>query len=150
MFFAIVSGGEMLRLKTEFFQMLMGHAQELFPYECCGVLVGRVEADEKIVSEVCKTTNVVAGEREDWFNIEPKELMTIFQRVAEEEKDILGFYHSHPNGSPNPSRSDLEHVSWSFYSYVIVGLDNKGEGEVKSWLFDEDKREFEEEKLVWE
>ena len=140
----------MLRLKRDFRQILIGHAQELFPYECCGVLVGRTKEGEKIVTELCQTTNIVAGEKTDWFEIEPKELMKIFQRAAEEEKDVLGFYHSHPNGSPIPSRSDSEQVSWSFYSYVIVGLDNKGEGDIKSWVFNEDRGEFEEEELVWE
>ena len=140
----------MLGLKKEFFPVLMKHAQELFPYECCGVLVGRVRKGKKIVSEVYQTINVVAGQRKDWFQIEPKELMKIFQQVAEEEKDVLGFYHSHPNGSPIPSRSDQEQVSWSFYSYVIVSLDNKGKGEIKSWVFNEDRGEFEEEELAWE
>jgi proteasome lid subunit RPN8/RPN11 len=148
--FVVPPGGKMIRLKKQFFKIFKDHAQELYPYECCGVLVGKLEGEGKIVSEVCQTTNVVAGERKDWFNIEPKELMKIFQRVAEEEKEVLGFYHSHPNGSPNPSQSDLEHVSWSFYSYVIVSLDNMGKAEIKSWLFNEDKGEFEEEGLVWE
>jgi proteasome lid subunit RPN8/RPN11 len=142
--------GEMLRLKKDFYQIMSDHAQELFPYESCGVLVGKVEGQEKIVSEVYKTTNVVAGERKDWFNIEPKELMVIFQRAEKEEKEVLGFYHSHPGGKPIPSSSDLEQLSWSFYSYIIVGLDSKGHSEIRAWVFNEEKGIFDEEELIWE
>jgi len=140
----------MLRMKREFFQLLLDHARQLWPYESCGVLLGQLREGQKVISRVIKATNVVAGKRKDWFNIEPKELKEIFDQAAREGEEVLGFYHSHPGGKPVPSASDQEQLPWPFYSFLIIALDQEGEGEIKSWNFNEEKGSFEEEEIIWE
>jgi proteasome lid subunit RPN8/RPN11 len=51
--------------------------------------------------------------------------------------DIVGFYHSHPEGPALPSAAD-ERDAWPWYVYAIVSGDS-----VTCWLLAEDRGAFE-------
>ena len=45
---------------------------------------------------------------------------------------VVGVYHSHPDGAPRPSRTDVAEAYYPEWAYVIVGL---GEGRVRLRAF---------------
>ncbi len=121
--------------KTEL-KIIKKHAAEIFPYEACGGLLGRLEGDDKVIVKVYPSENRFGKIAWDSFEIEPKDMLEMDKISRKENLEIIGFYHSHPNHPAIPSSFDIN-ASWPYYSYVILSV--KGNGpenvvDVKSYL----------------
>src|SRR6266702_6917589 len=116
------------------------HGERDYPYECCGLLIGRFETSgQKIVSETYAISNArEEAAKRNRFLIRPEELMRGEKRAREKGLDVVGFYHSHPDDVAVPSQYDLEHA-WPTYSYVVVAV-KKGHGaDLRSWEMESDR-----------
>lgn len=131
-----------------------------YPDECCGVLVGKKEGKTKILMKVISTINdwdnqkylleeimdkPDYGKREN-FAIAPKTMLQIHKQVREENLDIIGIYHSHPNHPAIPSEFDRA-IAWEGYSYIIMSVVEKQVKELYCWQLEEN-REFQPEKIT--
>jgi hypothetical protein len=64
-----------------------------------------------------------AGQRDpNRFEIEPEAHITARRQARARGLAVLGFYHSHPHSSPEPSVTDLLEASYPDHLYLIVGL----------------------------
>jgi proteasome lid subunit RPN8/RPN11 len=70
-------------------------------YEVCGLLFG---TDEEVVHAV-KCANV-AADPATTFEIDPAALIAAHKVARAGGPALVGHYHSHPNGSPEPSARD--------------------------------------------
>ena len=122
------------------------HALRSFPEECCGFLVGIME-EAKEVSEVIESKNTVSTMRERRYTVDPLQFLRVEKDLYESRREILGFYHSHPNAPARPSQYDLEHA-WPVYSYLIISLSEQRTLDVASWTLAEGDKEFRRENLV--
>lgn len=132
------------------------HAAALaaYPEECCGVLIGREVHDHgHVLREVVRTIpvpNAWPGAREDRYLI-PADIVREVEREARRDGlEIVGYYHSHPDGEAVPSPFDLE-VAWPWYSYLIVAVRGV-EGErrdvgVRGWQLRDDRATFLEQRI---
>ena len=121
--------------KTEL-EIIKKHAAEIFPYEACGGLLGRLEGDDKLIVKVYPAENRFGKIAWDSFEIEPKDMLEMDIISRKENLDIMGFYHSHPNHPAVPSSFDIN-ASWPYYSYVILSVKgNNPENvvDIKSYL----------------
>ena len=121
--------------KTEL-EIIKKHAAEIFPYEACGGLLGRLEGDDKLIVKVYPAENRFGKIAWDSFEIEPKDMLEMDKISRKENLDIMGFYHSHPNHPAVPSSFDIN-ASWPYYSYVILSVKgNSPENvvDIKSYL----------------
>jgi proteasome lid subunit RPN8/RPN11 len=124
------------------------HAEETYPEECAGALVGMdVGGGMKIVVDVWRAENTHEEERSRRFLIEPLKIKEFEERARERDMDILGFYHSHPDHPAEPSEYDREHA-WPYYSYVIASVAQDGVKDMKSWVLRDDRSGYEQEELV--
>ncbi len=111
---------------------LLAHARSVFPDECCGILIGSREGLRSIVDRVARATNIAAGDRARSFQIDWTTLFETVRRTRRENTDIVGFYHSHPDGTSKPSRRDTN-AAWPDHSYVIIPITDSGCGGPTSW-----------------
>jgi len=122
------------------------HAQAEHPYECCGLMLGRLEDDgRKVVLDLFPISN----EREDdarhnRYLIGPMEMLRGERHARSVGLDIVGIYHSHPDVPSVPSQFDLDHA-WPTYSYVIITSTATVPGELNSWLLRDDRSGFDRE-----
>jgi proteasome lid subunit RPN8/RPN11 len=125
------------------------HGEETWPHECCGLLLGRVEADgrTKRVSAVEKLVNEREDSRHNRFLIAPETFLAADRSARRRGLEILGFYHSHPGAPAVPSEFDREHA-WPFYSYIIVSVIDGSARELHSWTLAEDRTHFDAEPIV--
>ncbi|MBE7490443.1 MAG: M67 family metallopeptidase [Planctomycetes bacterium] len=114
----------MLLLTPEIRALIEAHAAETYPHECCGLLVGRVEARGRVALEAHRAGNLNVERAHDRFSLDPKDFMRVDTQARARGLDIVGIYHSHPDHPARPSQTDLE-AAWEGYSYVIVAV-NKG------------------------
>ena len=79
--------------------------KEDLPYESCCLLLGRiVNYNEYCVEQVKIMENKTHSEYS--FEMDPDELMEVYQWASNNSLDIVGVYHSHLDGSA-PSSTDL-------------------------------------------
>jgi len=133
-------------LTTGHVRVIEDHARETFPEECCGFLLGR-PGERKEVDEVERTRNVVETDRERRYVIEPREILRVDREAREVGREILGFYHSHPNHPARPSPFDESHATWPGYSYVILSIVDMNPNDLRSWVLEKEGGPFRAETL---
>lgn len=112
-------------------EAVVDHALAGAPEEVVGVLGGERGDDVSTVDRRYPAENA-ASTPETRYEIDPVEELELLERVDESGLDVVGFYHSHPQGPLAPSETDVRLASWPRYSYVIVSLAG-GETELGSW-----------------
>jgi proteasome lid subunit RPN8/RPN11 len=113
----------MLKLSQSHYAALRRHGEETYPHECCGVLLGRMDGDERVVTSVARAGNTRTDSAHNRYNIDPKDLIRIQREGRERGEDIIGFYHSHPDHPARWSSTDLAEAHWFGCSYVITSVE---------------------------
>lgn len=112
----------MIDIKKNHIEQIKEHAQKDYPYECCGILLGKFENGEKTVTEVLEISNEKEEEnRHNRYLIPSSKILETELYAIKNGLDIVGFYHSHPDHSAIPSAYDVEHAL-PVYSYLIVSV----------------------------
>lgn len=116
---------------------LAGSLEEAYPREGCGLLLGRVDGDDRVVEEVRAAANRWEG-RDDRYLVDPETLRRAVDEEAAGGPRVLGFYHSHPDADPVPSATDRE-LAWPWYLYLIVPVREGRAGTGRAWKLAEDE-----------
>lgn len=138
-----------LILSNTLHHQIVAHLEATYPNEGGGFLVGHIENDQRIVSEIHPVTNSFAAEEQ--FHRYMAE-SGAYQQV-EDEADahglaLLGYYHSHPNVAAIPSEFDRIHA-WPFFAYIIVSVRDGQAAETRLWQLSEDRSAFVEGTLLF-
>lgn len=109
-------------LFEEQWKMIITHLEKSYPEEGCGLLLG-VFNEDYWVKKVYPMRNVWENplERSTRYALSPKEWLKVEREAEENNLNILGIYHSHPNYPAYPSSFDLE-SAWEGYVYLIVEI----------------------------
>jgi len=129
----------MLTIAQTQYDAIRQHGEETYPHECCGVLLGRWERDERIVSSAVRCGNTRADSPQNRYNIDPRELIKIQRQGRERGEDIVGFYHSHPDHPAQWSQTDLAEAHWIGCSYVITSIENGSAQTTNSFVLSGDE-----------
>lgn len=106
-------------------------AENAYPNECCGLLLGESAGVLKSVKSIWKTENIALNEF-NRYSIPPIELLKAENFVRDHGWEVLGVYHSHPDHPARPSKFDREHAILH-YSYVILRVTQGQVREVTCW-----------------
>lgn len=123
------------------------HGEATYPHECCGFLLGRIEANSRIVERTQRAQNQRDDSPQNRYQIAPQDYMQADRAAREAGLDIVGFYHSHPDHPARPSQFDLENA-WPELVYVIVAVNQGKAGETTAWILAGDRSKFLPEKIV--
>ncbi len=139
----------MIALGQQHLNEIREHGERDYPFECCGLLIGRFEpAGRKVVLETYPISNAREEEaKRNRFLIRPEELLRGERHAREKNLDVVGFYHSHPDSPAAPSQYDLEHA-WPTYSYIIVSVNDERAEDLWSWEMESDRSRFNKEEIV--
>ena len=110
----------MLTVTQEVYDAVVDHALRGAPEEVCGVLGGEY-AEERHASVVRQAENAAADPTVT-YRIGPEEQFELMEEIEDAGQEVVGFYHSHPAGPPQPSATDEAQATWPGYSYLIVVL----------------------------
>ncbi|MGL4619680.1 M67 family metallopeptidase [Chroococcidiopsis sp.] len=154
-----------IRLTVEHLRLICSHAESTYPHECCGLLLGKLSQNDKILVEAIATENVwnptaaadfqaiepnlnLGTQKNTYYTIAPEVMLKVQKEARDRQLDIIGVYHSHPNHPAIPSEFDRL-CAWQTYSYIIVSVLQGKAGEVLSWSLD-DNHQFQPEEIVVE
>jgi proteasome lid subunit RPN8/RPN11 len=119
----------MLKFRQSDFEEIRRHGEEIYPHECCGILLGGMDGDTRAVRAIVRCRNTRIDSPQNRYNIDPRELVRVQREARERELDIIGFYHSHPDRPARWSQTDFQEAHWIGCSYVITAVE-KGKAAV--------------------
>ena len=105
-----------LTVPLTIYRALMAHALREAPWECCGLLGGVGEE----VRSCHPLTNRALTPQTRYF-ASPEDLFPAMRLLREAGETLLAIYHSHPDGVPFPSETDLELAFYPQTVYLIMG-----------------------------
>lgn len=110
---------------------ILQHAFRELPNECCGVLIGRGKVIERAVpmrnSEPSPETYIM----------DPEEQIKLFREMEETGEQLIGIYHSHPNGPAQPSALDLQLAFHPDALYVVISLADPSNPDIRGFFLTE-------------
>ena len=127
----------MLILLAEPLAAVQSHAEEAFPRECCGLLLGRVldgpgtPAARREAVRALRARNLVTERAHDRYEMDPRDRLGAEREAQATGLEVIGFYHSHPEHDAYFSQTDLERSEeYQFgepwlppsYSYLVVSV----------------------------
>jgi proteasome lid subunit RPN8/RPN11 len=134
----------MIVLDTDAQKIIVQDAVNAYPDECCGFLYGHEDSNgRRIITLARITQNVKEGDRRRRFEISPHDYLEAEKYAEEQQLELLGVYHSHPNYPAIPSEHDRA-AAQPFFSYLIISVNEKEPGPIRSWRLNDDWQ-FEEE-----
>ena len=108
----------MIELNEQQLTEMREHAQRDYPFECCGLMLGRFADGRKVMAQTYPISNAREEEaKRNRFLIRPEELMRGEKYARENGFEVVGFYHSHPDDRAVPSLSishDLKSTACPF------------------------------------
>lgn len=135
----------MIDIKKNHIEQIKEHAQKDYPYECCGILLGKFENGEKTVTQVLEIVNEKEDEnKHNRYLIPSSKILETELYAIKNGLDIVGFYHSHPNHPATPSAFDVEHAL-PVYSYLIVSVYDAKAVDFTISVLSDDRSKFKEE-----
>ncbi|MDR2419100.1 MAG: M67 family metallopeptidase [Treponema sp.] len=135
----------MIQLPTQCLDAIHAEGEKAYPNECCGILLGAIADDDtRLVESILPIANA-RGQAEQYhrFQIEPEDLLRAEKEAKVQNREVLGFYHSHPDHPAQPSEYDRNNA-FPFYSYIIVSIEKKKVAALTSWRLSDDRETFEE------
>lgn len=121
----------MLELAPDDLDAVRAHARAAYPEECCGLLVGEPRPAGARVREVVRAANLHPEPRRR-YDVDPRALLAGHRRARELGREVVGYYHSHPDSPARPSWHDTA-AALPGASYLIVRVDAGEPGEVRSF-----------------
>lgn len=140
----------MLKVTQQLHDQIKAHGAAAYPYEGCGLLLGRVENEANVVVTIRPVANVwpVEEEKRVRFRIAGDDWRDAELAAMAEGLDVIGIFHSHPDSEPVASPRDLAWASWPGYSYIITEVRRGNPTHSRSWQLKEDRSGFREEEIV--
>jgi [CysO sulfur-carrier protein]-S-L-cysteine hydrolase len=118
---------------------LLAHVLEDPVNEICGVVAVAEGVSEPPATDavaVYRAANKHASPMK--FEIEPAELLALYDAIEQRGCRIGAIYHSHVRSEPYPSQTDINFAAnWPGVEWVIVGLAGGGQPDVRSYLIED-------------
>ena len=109
----------MLIVAKSIISLLVDEARAAHPRECCGILLGKAGR----ISEAMPAANVHPSP-ETHFEIDPQALIDAHRSARGGGPQVIGYYHSHPSGPPEPSATDRAMAAGDGLVWAIIGHDS--------------------------
>ena len=122
---------KLLLLSKNVYSKIINHVKEGYPYEVCGVLLGKRFNDICYATEAIKLKNIIKSPRRFWFNV--KHWMKVIYQGKEKGLEYIGLYHSHPDSDIVPSLYDLERMVEAPGEVWLIIAYNPPDIRIKAW-----------------
>jgi [CysO sulfur-carrier protein]-S-L-cysteine hydrolase len=128
-----------VKISQQLLDELIAHVLEDPVNEICGVVA--VDADGSEPGSTRATAVYRAANRHASpmkFEIEPAELLKMYNAIEGRGGRIGAIYHSHVRSRPYPSQTDINFAAnWPGVEWIIVGLVDPSQPEIRSYLIDQ-------------
>ncbi len=131
----------MTELDDVFFKEIVEQALREFPNECCGVIAANGDGTP---------TKLFAMKNADaspvTYRLDGREQLKVFDEMDERGWELWAIYHSHTHSEPYPSETDRRLAFYPEARYLLLGLADRDNPEMRSFFIRDG--EVEEEELI--
>ncbi len=121
------------------------HAEEGYPNEICGIMLGRDAEGKRTIHATMRIENSFEeNEQYHRFLITPQDMFKAERLARQQGLDVLGVYHSHPDEGARPSEYDRDHAAWTAWSYIIVSVRSGLSAGMRAWKLRDNRSAFDE------
>jgi len=111
---------------------LLTYALDSPEQEVCGL----ISCDND--RQFCYPISNVALSPATQFEMDPAQLIYTFKQIRERKQTLLAIYHSHPDGSIQPSITDIQQHQYHKLLYLIISSGNQGVLNLGGYIINED------------
>jgi hypothetical protein len=80
----------MIEIAAEPWQVMVAHAEQTYPKECCGAMLGHSDGERKTVTEAVALANAFAGEQGARYELRPEDLLEADRQARAKGLDLIG------------------------------------------------------------
>jgi len=91
---------------------MLRHVEAEVPHEACGLLAGRQDTVETVLLMSNAEQSPVR------FRMDAQEQYNAFQQIEAEGLDLIGIFHSHPNGPETVSATDIAESAYDVVNVI--------------------------------
>jgi proteasome lid subunit RPN8/RPN11 len=117
-------------------------ARRAWPGECCGLIEGSATEGGWRASAIHETRNI-APEPARHFLVDVEAQLQLARSLRGTGRDVIGCYHSHPNGRAEPSERDRDGAVDDGFVWLIAGLRESETPLLAAFVFDAKGKRFE-------
>jgi proteasome lid subunit RPN8/RPN11 len=110
---------EKLMLTKWQWKSMRRHVSRCAPLEACGLLAGKNDRVEWALGIPNADRSPVR------FHMDPRRQLRAFERIESAGLDLVGIYHSHPNGPDHPSATDISEAMYPVVQLLWYRQDGK-------------------------
>lgn len=133
---------------AEAYRALIAHLEAAYPNEGAGLLLGRGDGEDRVVTAVLTLPNRWDGaEQTHRFLLTPEDMLAGEQEAARRGLDVIGIFHSHPDHPAEPSGFDRD---WAlpWYVYTITRVTQGRADHTRAWRLREDRSGYSEDNFT--
>ena len=117
-------------IEEKVYKSIIANVRESYPEEGCGVLLG--DTEKHLITNIKYLINFAdTSDTHRFFRIDPLDLYRTEQELKD-GKEIVGFYHSHPDKPAKPSYEDVRYMIPGLI-YIILSVTDKGCAELRAY-----------------
>lgn len=117
-----------LTIRQQAHATMVAAAQAAAPHEACGLLLGTGAT----VETALPTANV-AADPACHFEVDPAALIAAHRDARQGGPQVLGYFHSHPNGLARPSTTDAASAARDGMVWAIAAPVSDGSWAITCW-----------------
>lgn len=112
-----------VHLKSEVEKELVSVIRKRLPYETCGVIYG-TKNPGIIAADGFSLIRNASASPTNTFSFHPEDWVSVYIEAQKNQREIVGLFHTHPQGSTVPSLLDARgSVPWETYWIVSLASD---------------------------
>lgn len=124
-------------------RVIRNHGERSYPEEACGFLLGPHPSVSTLhVESAVPAENARQGDRGHRFVIPAPEVRKMELSLEGTGREILGYYHSHPDHPARPSEYDRDRA-WPWYLYLVLAIRGGRAEELNAFELGSESRQFE-------
>ena len=124
-----------VRIDPTVLRQIEGYALEQFPEEACGLLVGRRDANDVVISAARVSKNLAADPCAG-FEVDTGLRIRLQRELRGSDAAVVGVFHSHPSGDPEPSATDRTSIWEPDLIWLITAVSAGAVGESRVFAVD--------------
>ena len=114
-----------MELPKHYADVMVRHALEEDPNECCGILAGR---DGQVAHHYRITNSEHSPYR---YSMDSRELFNAYREIEDRGWEMQVIYHSHTHSPAYPSNTDVRLATWPEASYLLISLMDKAKPDLR-------------------